>query len=79
MKVLSLAVVCSDMTVMKEFIGRTSNFFVGSNVISYDDIPFLIVKGKKERIETLKTFLFLISILEKEFIGKILWFERDDL
>lgn len=78
MKSASLAIICSDMTVMKEFLERTSEFFIGSQVISYPNIPFLKINSSPERIEKLKTYLLLISILEDDFINKILFFGKED-
>ena len=74
-----LVIICPNMELVKEFLERTAQSLLGCEIITYPNIPFIVVKSSVKRIEDLKTYIFLISILEKEFINNIVWLERSDL
>jgi len=74
-----LVIICPNMELVKEFLERTAQSLLGCEIITYPNIPFIVVKSSVKRIEDLKTYVFLISILEKEFINNIVWLERSDL
>jgi len=74
-----LVIICPNMELVKEFLERTAQSLLGCEIITYPHIPFIVVKSSVKRIEDLKTYVFLISILEKEFINNIVWLERSDL
>lgn len=74
-----LVIIFSSMGLVKEFLERTAQSLLGCEIITYPNIPFVVVKSSEKRIKDLKTYVFLVSILEEEFISNIVWLEKSDL
>jgi hypothetical protein len=64
---------------IREIMSRCVNLFENVEISHDFPIPYLIVRGKREVIERLRTYLTILMVRDNEFIGKIVFFIKGEL
>jgi hypothetical protein len=74
-----LVIVTSDMLKMDEIFGRVCKTMEGSYIHRDLNIPYMIIKSSKKKIENIKQWLIILGMTDYDYIGKVNWIDRRDL